>query len=143
MTITQAEDAIGKALNEVVAGLHPTPAVVQWDNVTDPETDPASPDDTWLQIAFEPVGGQQTSVGSGTEGSGKFRRTGLVMIRIFTPPKEGKVTSNAVAQQFLDAMEGRSSSGVWYENVRPVHRGRFRNWYEQRVVADYFYDDHK
>lgn len=142
-TLTDARDTIGMAMLGVVNDIEPQPPVVFWDD-TEPEEGSLPPANAaWLRIKILPTNGSQVSVSSGQQGTGKFRFTGLVMVQVFAPLQDGLKTSDSIAQAFLEGMQGRDFEGVWFENVRAVGRGREKQWTEQRVVADYFYDDNR
>lgn len=117
--------------------------VVQWPN----QALDAKPSETatwarWTLIHAD--GGQNTLAGA--VGRSRFGKSGAVMVEIFTPLGTGTKVAYDAAQVALNAYEGkRTSSDVWFRNVRITNEGQGRGgesaWWSTTVVADFNYDN--
>ena len=81
---------------------------------------------------------------AGTAGSRRFRRDGLLTLQLFIPQGDGLVLMDAIGQEFLNALEGKTTTnGVSLRNVRVVEVGEDGPWFQANVLANYDYDEVK
>lgn len=150
VTVTQAKDLIAGAIQDVADSLEIKRELIFYEDVrmvkdryNEDSVNPPPPDKTHLRVHIRPTSGNQISVTSGLQNSGRFRHTGLIGIQIMTPMGGGTVTADEYAQAFIDGIEGLDSGAVTYDNVGCSAMGIQNQWYETRVVADYHYDSTK
>lgn len=96
-----------------------------------------------VQVAFTNSGqGQHTGIGSGT---GRYTKSGTVFFSIFTVKGLGPDRANALAQQIVNAFDGKTSgNGVVFnstsvENVDDEKLG----WDLTNVVVSFEFDEFK
>ena len=98
---------------------------------------------TWARTTVGHAGGGQATL-SGSLGQQRYKRTGVVIVQIFTPSSEGLFSSDNSAKVIMDAFDGKSSeNGVWFKNVRFVEVGPDGDFYQCNVLIDFEYDEIK
>jgi len=137
-TITQARD-------EILAKFHATWDVtgasadvpVLYSDVAQDVPDRGS----WARITVRHNQGYQATL-SGTIGSRRFRREGIVTVQIFTPFADGGVDNDALATIAQQAFEGEVTSPgrVIFRRVRINEVGQSGQWFQTNVLADFEYD---
>ena len=104
----------------------------------DPPTEGA-----WGRATVLHTGSAQASLANHA-GVRRFRRTGVVIVQLFTPPGGGQVLSDDLVAVVKDAFEGiTTTNGVMFLNVTPRDIGQSGGFYQANVQADFEYDEVK
>ncbi len=95
----------------------------------------------WARVSVNHYTGTQASL-SGDTGRRRWRRTGDVIVQIFTPFGTGLSLSDRLSMIALAAFEGQSTpSGVWFRGVRSEEIGQDGSWFQANVIAEFTYDE--
>ncbi len=106
-------------------------------------TPPAGSSDPWARVTLRHTFGEQASL-SGSGGTRRWRRDGLLTVQIFIPIGEGLSEGYSLAKTVVDAFEGiATTSAVWFRNVRVNEIGNDGEWYQVNVLVDFTYDEIK
>lgn len=113
---------------------------------------PKDPKVTWARFRIQHELFNQASL-SNANGKRRFARDGFVFIQLFFPLGEGVEEAYSVAEQVVDAYQGkRTESDVWFRNVRVNEASseigsalnvNSDNWYMILVIAEFTYDQIK
>ena len=136
---TIARDAIILLFETAWAAMTPPVPVLLFEDVESdiPSSDPPSP---WARIQVHHVTSNQATL-SNDVGSRRFRRFGLVAVRIYTRPGDGLSESDRLVKVAIDAFEGITApGGIIFRNVRAPEEGQEGVWYQTDVLADFEYD---
>lgn len=117
----------------------PVPPVIYADVESDPPKDATS----WAAVqVLHQISGQATL---GESGNRRFRREGLVVVKIYTKAGDGLATNDLLSKVALNAFEGKTSASgsVWFRNVRMQEGGQDGDWQISTVMADFEYDEVK
>ena len=147
--LQDAEDATLTLLKAAVDGFTPgsgfTAPQVYYTDVDDDGQDskfnPPAQGITWIRANFIPNTGGQFSLGGGE--NTKFRRFGILIHQVFTPSNRGSEENHRLCEAIMDAYDGIESGGVWFRDIRTNRVGNERGWFQQNVVGEWLYDDHK
>lgn len=93
----------------------------------------------WARATVKHAGGGQEGFGDGTR---KYCRLGTLCIEIFTVPGDGLVDQDLYIDQVMTYIEGRSSSLVWYRNIRASEAGMDGGYEKTNIYADFEYESH-
>jgi len=137
-TITQARDdmlGVLKVAWEASADSQNLPMLYP-DVAGDPPTEGA-----WGRATVLHTGSNQASLANHA-GVRRFRRTGVVVVQLFTPPGGGQVLSDDLVTVVKNAFEGiTTTNGVVFLNVTPRDIGQSGGFYQANVQADFEYDE--
>ena len=142
-TITTARDEI--------VGLAKTAmdAAVAFDTVVKiyQDTEKPPPDDgttSWVEITvLHNPNGQQATLGGAATGR-SFQRTGMVVIKVHTPARDGLITSDALCTILLDAYEGKTTtSDVRFRDAGVIEVGTEGKYHQTNVIASFEYEEYK
>lgn len=115
---------------------------VKYDNVGNTSV-PPSGQDPWARVAIRHATSAQASL-SGTVGSRRFRRTGVLTVQVFEPAGQGLSGTTDLPKIVQDAFEGVSTpGGVWFRDVAINEIGPDKSYFQTNVVAFFEYDEIK
>jgi hypothetical protein len=113
------------------------PVAVEWQGVDSGA--PPGADTPWARITMNHNTGQQTTLGG--VGSRRFTHQGIIVVQVFSPVGGFSIGEN-LAIIGKTAFQGqRTTSGVWFRNVRVQEIGFDGTWNQTNVVAEFEYDD--
>lgn len=144
-TLTQARDevlAVFKAAWD--ADVASQGVYVQYEGgpASDPPDDTSSP---WARVAVRhnPVQPGKVTLGRAPDGRSRYRRSGLVLIQLFTPSGEGLSMADSLATIARRAFEGVSTSpgNVIFRTVSVNEVGENRGWFQTNVTTQFEYDE--
>lgn len=114
---------------------------VQWDQLTPvawPDVAFQKPDATWVRFGMTNNIGRQASTGS--PGSNRFRRMGIVTIQVFAKANQGGVDARLKADRAVDIFMGLCPGFTfWNANAKEIGPDG-HGWYQWNVTAEYKYD---
>ena len=88
-------------------------------------------------------GGQQASLRG--ENGRRWRRTGVMLIRIYVPKNGTLKTADGLSKVVLDAFQGKrgvgSGAGITFPSVKPIEQGALKNRYLTDVLVSFEYDE--
>lgn len=120
------------------------PVALYYDDVTGElprDADTTANPDPWAHIQVRHVTGDQATL-AGATGQRRFRRTGLVFVRVYTPFGQGLSLNDALAMIAVRAFEGKKTpSDVWFRGVRSEENGIDGAWFLTTVTAEFLYDE--
>ena len=94
----------------------------------------------WLRITVRHGEGTRSSLSNGA-GKARHERTGIVMIQIFTPSRDGLTRNDEIAQALDTELSRRDGTQkVWYRDVRNVEVGNTETWFQTNTIATFIYD---
>lgn len=98
----------------------------------------------WGKGFIRHAAGGMASLTSET-GKRRYRRTGTIVIQIFSPAGEGRTRNRVIAPVARDAYEAAQSTtlGIEYRNARIEDLGEDGTWYQSNVLVDFEYDEVK
>ena len=98
----------------------------------------------WARVTVRHGPGGQTAL-TGSLGTNRFDRTGLVTVQIFIPNGQGLSQGYSLGKVVTDAFEGKSTaSAVWFRNVTPPNEiGASGEWFQLNVTIGFEYDEIK
>lgn len=97
----------------------------------------------WARMTIRHESGEQDTL-SNPLGNKLFSRRGVLIVQLFTPRGKGLQSADTLAKVFMDAYEGKSTSGgVWFRNARYREIGPDGNWYQTNVTLDFEYTELK
>lgn len=74
----------------------------------------------------------------------RYRRTGFLVVDVFTPPGEGQETLDLILQELANAVEGHSTpNGVSFLDFETKDEGEFGQFLQTRVVSSFDFDQVK
>jgi hypothetical protein len=115
---------------------------VKYDNVG-VTTVPPSGVEPWARFTLRHAASEQATL-SGVVGSRRFRRTGILVVGIFTPPGDGLSGATDLAKIIQDAYEGVTSpNGVIFRGVAINEVGPDGDFFQTNVVVNFEYDEVK
>ena len=81
---------------------------------------------------------------TGSLGTHRFERTGLLTVQIFIPNGQGLSLGYVLGKIVADAFEGVASPlQVWFRNIRVNEVGPSDEWFQFNVLVDFTYDEIK
>jgi len=99
--------------------------------------------EVWCRVSVTHVTGSQATL-SNQDNKRRWRRTGILMIQLFTPIGTGLSLSDKYSKIIVDALDGSSTdSCAWVRNVRVNELGREGTWCQTNIIADFEYDEVK
>jgi len=117
-------------------------ARVKYDNVGKSSL-PPSGTDPWARVALRHTTAGQASL-SGSLGTQRFERKGVLAIQIFEPSGKGLSGATDLPKIVQDAYEGvRTANGVWFRDVVVNEIGVSGDFFQTNVVALFEYDEVK
>jgi hypothetical protein len=139
-TVAQARDEMLGVLKAALAAESSYSSVlVIWD-----DTEKSPPKDvkvTWLRALVKHATGSPASLG-GSDAKRKYKRTGDLIVQLFTPVGDGRSTADALVTIIMKAYEkGSTPNGVWFRNVRFKEIGLSDGWTQTNIYADFEYDE--
>lgn len=132
---TEARDEILTKIKVVIDSLGITYAI--YDDAKEPKPDT---DIEWVRATVRHGGGERSSLSNGS-GKARHERSGVVMIQIFTPSRDGLTRADVIAQAFdIELSRRDGNSNVWYRDVRNVEVGNTETWFQTNTIATFTYD---
>lgn len=115
----------------------------QWGNtvkVAYPDVDFKPPNDLpWVRLTIQHFDGFQASTGS--PGSNRFRRKGILTLQIFTPQGKAALKADELADTAVNIFRGVENNGIHYYDVQMKEIGNDgAGWYQINVLAYFKYD---
>ena len=96
-----------------------------------------------LYVFVRHSGGKQASL-RGEKGR-RWRRTGVMLIRIYVPKATPLKTTDALSKVVLDAFQGKRGvglgAGITFPSVKPIEQGALKNRYLTDVLVSFEYDE--
>lgn len=82
---------------------------------------------------------------TGETGKRRYRRTGTIVVQIFSPAEEGRARNRLIAPVARDAYEAAQTTvlGIEYRNAHIEDLGEDGTWYQSNVLVDFEYDEVK
>lgn len=139
-TVAEARDQMSQVLKDAIdeSDDYEDTLILWKDTDADP---PNSTKEPWIRFAVHHSSGRQASL-SGALGTKRYRRNGIVRVRLFTAKGEGHSTSDVLGPIIMHAYEaGDTPDGVWFRNVRIQEVGVSGGWFETDILADFEYDE--
>lgn len=136
LTQLQAIDAIGTLIK---TAWDPTGYKMLWQNVADSIPSSVSP---WARTTIEHVISSQASL-TNASSTTRWQREGLITVQVFVPAGKGPVDWAPLVKILMDAFEGKTTSGIWFRNVRFNEIGPDGDFYQVNVFAEFQYDEIK
>lgn len=139
-TVLEAYDAMAKQFFDTWSVAAPTTPIV-WPDVKS-DLPPKGESYCRFTLLHNPgVGGQATL--ANCEGQRRYRRSGNVIIQIFTPFAGGLRTMHTLLPIAMQAFEGvdLQPSGVWFRNTRFVEVGQSGAYLQYNVTTEFEYDE--
>lgn len=94
----------------------------------------------YVRVTVRHGGGERSSLSNGS-GKARHERTGIVIVQIFTPSRDGLTRNDAIAQALDTELCRRDgNSNVWYRDVRNVEVGNTETWFQTNTIATFVYD---
>lgn len=125
------------------SALHPTIPVVA-PNTPVPDSVRSSDSNSgkaYARIHIQHNDGRQSSTGS-SNGSRRFRHTGLVTVELNSPSYSGVSGPSLKATDALNAFRGKTTSGgVTFMRPRPREIGSDGTWYRVDALVEFTYDE--
>lgn len=144
-TLTQARDEITALFKAAWDAAPPSQGLtVLYDDVeSDPPTSVAA---AWARhsVRHNPVQPGQVTLGRGPDGRRRYRRSGLVLIQLFTPPGDGLSLSDQLATIARSAYQGVATTpgNVIFRAVSVSEVGKdVGGWFQTNVTAEFEYDE--
>jgi hypothetical protein len=143
MTTGEARDSMNTFFNtnyalitpDVGLGLSPLPTIY-WDNLS---ASPPGTDVTWVEFSVTHNQGTQDTLGA--VGNRKFKKNGLVTIRIKAPNDAGLDATDYLMENILAFMEGgETADGIAMNNVTPSELGNIGSWFQTDILATFEYE---
>lgn len=94
----------------------------------------------WATTQVRHVESGQSTL-SGDIGQRRFTRVGRFTVQIFVPSGKGLQEGYRLAKIISDALEGVSSSSLWFRNVVTREIGRDGAFSQLNVIAEFTYDE--
>ena len=116
----------------------------QWNNATEVAYDDVKFDvpqgQTWARLNIQFADGSQASTGS--PGSNKFRKEGIVTVQVFAPEGGASVSTLTTVNQVMNIFEAKARiNGILFKNVRAISDGNDgAGWHQVNVKADFEFD---
>ena len=80
----------------------------------------------------------------GAEGVRRYRRTGVVVVELYTPAGNGLVFADSVVKVVLDGLEGQTTAnGVYFRDADVRDEGVSGPWFLTVVTVNFEYDEVK
>lgn len=96
----------------------------------------------WVRASVRHAESNQRSLGS--VGRRRFTRTGVVVLQVYTPFGDGFTLADRLAMKALrDALEGSTTTGVWFRRVSAREVGKSGLHQQTNVVASFEYDERR
>lgn len=114
------------------------------DNVIPDDNTGVSPQqvDPFVVVDTEIIGATQATLGAAP--NRRFRRSGLMVIRIMTPQKQGRLLSDQLANIVFDSLEGECTpEGVELFNLVPLVGFRAGAFHVKQINVEFEYDEIK
>ena len=96
-----------------------------------------------LYVFVRHATGQQASL-RGEKGR-RWRRTGIMLVRIYVPKAMPLKTADALSRIVLDAFQGKRGvglgAGITFPSVKPIEQGALKNRYLTDVLVSFEYDE--
>jgi len=109
-----------------------------------PNVDSEQPTDVnlpWARVTI--LHGDREQVTLGATGTRVFRRSGMVIVQIFTPLRKGMVLSDHLSTVLEDAFDGvQTANGIWFRDVKTNEIGP-EKWQQVNVIMEFQYDSLK
>lgn len=105
---------------------------------------PGEPPDgtaSWVRVSVRFYDGEQISLGP--TGSRLFRRYGILTIQVFVIVGTSTYTIDGLVRTAKNIFEGKTLSGVTFRNARQVTVGADEKWWQENVVAEFWFDEIK
>lgn len=112
------------------------------DKPRNPNSNPIPPKTAvpWLRVKVQHTYGQQATLANEI-GARRFRKSGIVLLQIFTPLGSSLREPDRLGILLNNALEGASTPhDVFLRNVRMNEIGSDGHWFQVNVVADFEYD---
>lgn len=126
-----ARGIIYVALNTAWTGATTAPLTLENEKF-DPPADAA-----WGRGVVRHFNREQESLGG--IGNRKFESTGQCVVQCFGPLNDGTSPADALAVIVIDALEGKTISGVRFFGATPREIGVTEDWFQINVEADFTY----
>lgn len=97
----------------------------------------------WIRFTILNAAGAMASFGA--SGERLYRRTGSLIVQIFTPIRDGLSSSDDLVQKVLNIFDGKqlSPSNVWFRNTTIQDVGPSNAFYQQNVSFEFIYHEVK
>lgn len=141
-TVTEARDAMMGAVKAAWdAGSTTSSYKLYYQDDPDPKPPAASggKPQPWGRASIRHAGGGQA--GFAGAGGRRFERVGVLAVEVLAPMEDGRIISDAMAQEMLSDLEVRSLSGVDLTNVRLQDQGTRDAWSRVDLLADFTYTE--
>ena len=114
------------------------PVPVAYDDVPFDRPAAGSP---WARLEMRHTSGAQATVG-GAPGSRRFRRFGIITVKLFTPMGQGLTLSDTLVNVTLGAFEGMQTKvdGAFFYNCHTVEVGQSDDWHQTNVLIEFQWD---
>lgn len=133
MTITEFRDALFARLLEYT---NPNNVFVKW-----PDQNNQLPNDvTWIRPTINHNSGGQHSLG-GPDGQKRWKRSGFVIIQVFSPVAQGRDDGYRVAQDLVNLLQSWKHGCIWFRNIAFMEAGADGAFTQTNVSAIFQYDD--
>jgi hypothetical protein len=141
MTVSNPMEAYGDVYQLLVDAWENAGPIEFWDKPVNPN-DPIPPKDgrPWMRIKMKQTGGFQATLANEV-GQRRFRKTGFVLIQLFTPLGTSLRDPSNLGILLNNALEGASTPhDVLLRNVRMEPIGSDGHWFQTQIMADFEYD---
>jgi len=96
----------------------------------------------FVVVSTEVTGSSQATLGA--KSNRRFRRTGLTIVRIMTPQRQGRTLADQLANIVFDSLEGECTpEGVELFNLVPLVGFRAGAFHVKQINVEFEYDEIK